>query len=61
MSAIPADLRLPNPWRVALPAIGAVLALILLLHRDTAATMVSIWLRSETFAHAILVLSLIHI
>lgn len=55
MSAIPADLRLPNPWRVALPAIGAVLALILLLHRDTAATMVSIWLRSETFAHAILV------
>lgn len=55
MSAIPADLRLPTPWRAALPAVLALLALILLLHRETASAMVSIWLRSDTFAHAILV------
>ena len=55
MSAIPAELRIANPWRIALPALGALLLAIGLLYRDTAASMVGIWYRSETFAHCFLV------
>jgi exosortase A len=55
MSAIPADLPRASPWRQALPAMLGLLAAILLLYRDTATTMVGIWYRSETFAHAFLV------
>lgn len=51
MSAIPADLRLTSPWRSALPALLALLALIVLLYRDTLMAMVDVWNRSETFAH----------
>lgn len=36
-------------------ALAAVLLLILISYRDTAATMVGIWMRSETFAHAFVV------
>lgn len=42
-------------WRVALPALVLVLACILLLYRDTAIAMVTIWYRSETFTHAFVV------
>jgi exosortase A len=56
MSAIPADLRTTSPWRTALPAVLALVAAILLLYRETAITMVGVWYRSETFAHAFLVL-----
>lgn len=58
MSAIPADLRTTSPWRIALPALGALLLAIALLYRDTATTMVGIWYRSEAFAHCFLVLPL---
>jgi exosortase A len=56
MSAIPVDLRLTSPWRTALPAFALLEIAVLLLYRDTAATMVGIWWRSETFQHAFLVL-----
>ncbi|MDE2082406.1 MAG: exosortase A [Burkholderiales bacterium] len=57
MSAIPATpLKAASPWRMALPLFVLLEAAILLLYRDTAETMVGIWWRSETFAHAFLVL-----
>jgi exosortase A len=56
MTAIPADLRTTSPWRTALPALLALLAAILLLYRETVVTMVGVWYRSDTFAHAFLVL-----
>ena len=56
MSAIPADQRVASPWRTALPVFLLLEAAILLLYRDTAEVMVGIWWRSETFAHAFLVL-----
>jgi exosortase A len=55
MSAVPADLRIASPWRTALPAIAVVLLALIAMYRDTAAAMVDIWSRSETFAHAWLV------
>ena len=55
MSAVPADLRFASPWRNALPALLLLVAVILLAYRTTATTMVGIWWRSETFAHALLV------
>ena len=42
-------------WRVALPSLVFVLACILVLYRDTAIAMVTIWYRSETFTHAFVV------
>lgn len=56
MSAIPADQRIASPWRTALPLLLLLEAAILFLYRDTAEVMVGIWWRSETFAHAFLVL-----
>jgi len=57
MSAIPADLEIAgSPWRRALPALLILIAVILGLYWRTAAGMVEIWWRSETFAHAFLVL-----
>ena len=47
--------RLSSSWRTALPPLLMLLALILLLYRDTFAAMAEIWTRSETFAHAWLV------
>ena len=44
-----------SAWRNALPALALVIALVLFLYRDTAIAMVSIWSRSDTFAHAFLV------
>jgi exosortase A len=45
----------PPHWRVALPAMVAVLLAILVLYWDTFFAMASIWNRSDTFAHAWLV------
>ena len=48
----------PEPaagWRLAGPALMALLLLQLLLYRDTYAAMAGIWSRSDTFAHAFLV------
>lgn len=42
------------PWQRLLPAV-AVIVLLLLVFRETGAAMVSVWSRSETFAHAFLV------
>ncbi len=42
-------------WQHALGATLALLAWVLLLYRESAASMLSIWLRSDTFAHGILV------
>ena len=42
-------------WRAALPAFLLAVVLILVLYRDTAIAMVTIWYRSETFAHAFVV------
>jgi exosortase A len=55
MSAVPANLHVTSPWRQALPAWLALTAIILLLYRDTGMAMVTIWSRSDTFAHAFLV------
>ncbi|MDP1532832.1 MAG: archaeosortase/exosortase family protein, partial [Rubrivivax sp.] len=55
MSAVPAALPLHSPWRLALPAMLALLAAIVLLYRETALAMVDTWGRSDTFAHAYLV------
>jgi exosortase A len=55
MSAVPIELASTRPWRLALPAVLALVAAILLLYRDTALAMVEIWSRSDTFAHAFLV------
>ena len=56
MSAIPLNLQAPSPWKRALPAMVALLLAIGLAFHDTVAVMVGIWNRSETFAHAFLVL-----
>jgi len=42
------------PWQRLLPAV-AVIALLLLVFRETGTAMVSVWSRSDTFAHAFLV------
>lgn len=42
-------------WRLAAPVLAAVWLALGLLYADTVATMVGIWYRSETFAHAFLV------
>jgi exosortase A len=49
----------PLPWRRALPALVLVLAAILAIYYDTAKAMVSIWARSDTFAHAFLVVPIV--
>jgi len=61
-TAVPASstLRLGLPargsaWGVALPALVLAIAALVLLYWSTAAGMVGIWMRSETFMHAFLV------
>jgi exosortase A len=58
MSAVisPAPASLSSPWRASGLALAVVLLLLGLLYADTVTTMVGIWSRSETFAHAWLVL-----
>src|SRR5690606_10576925 len=46
----------PHPgWRFALPAVGLAIAAILAIYWSTAASMLEIWARSETFAHGYLI------
>lgn len=46
---------LPAAWRQPLALLALVLAALVLLYRDTWAGMAGIWMRSETFTHALLV------
>jgi exosortase A len=55
MNAVSMSTSQVSPWRHALPTLLLLIAAILLLYRETAAAMLDIWLRSDTFAHAILV------
>ncbi len=49
----------PLAWRRALPALLLVLTAVLVAYRDTVAAMIAIWSRSDTFAHAYLVLPIV--
>lgn len=56
MSAILTDLPTPvAAWRRPAITLGLLLVAVVLLYRETALTMVGIWARSDTFAHAFLV------
>ncbi len=52
MSAIVLPAAPSSLWRRALSALALLLLAVLLLYRDTAASMVAIWSNSESFAHA---------
>ncbi|MBY0469490.1 MAG: exosortase A [Burkholderiaceae bacterium] len=54
MSAV-VGARAVSPWSQRLVVLVVFVVATLLLYRDTAAAMVEIWLRSETFAHCLLV------
>ncbi len=45
-------LNMPKPWRLPLLVLVLAWALLALLYHGTIGAMVSIWNRSETFAHA---------
>lgn len=47
---------LPSQWRAPLAVFALVVVLLLVLYRDTAIGMVSIWERSDTYAHGFMVL-----
>ena len=51
----PTSLAVHPGWRVALPTVVLTLAVILVLFRDTALGMLSIWERSDTYAHGFIV------
>lgn len=53
--AVPAKARWPAQWRVALPLLAASIVAILAIYWSTAASIVAIWERSETFAHGYLI------
>ena len=56
MSAVPADIARPaSRWQISLVALAALIAAVLLLYRETAVLLVSVWENSGTFAHAFLV------
>ena len=55
MSAVLIPTQSVSPWRPALLALGGVWLVLGLLYADTLVSMVGIWQRSETFAHAFLV------
>jgi len=50
------SIHLPLRWRNALPALLLLMIGVLVVYRDTAAAMVAIWYRSETFTHGFVVL-----
>ncbi len=54
MSAV-VGARAVSPWSQRLVVLAVFVVATLLLYRDTAVAMVEIWLRSETFAHCLLV------
>ena len=51
----PTRLNSHRGWKVALPAVIVSLLLILAMYRETAWAMASIWWRSETYAHGLIV------
>ena len=53
------NIRAGVDWRSALLAVAALHLLILFLYWDTAAAMVTIWYRSETFTHGFVVLPIV--
>lgn len=53
ITAEPANLR--GPWRQALSILFVLLAWVFFLYRDTATSIVTIWMRSETFTHGFMV------
>lgn len=55
VSTMPPSAAATQAWRLALPTLVFVLGLILVLYRDTAIAMVTIWYRSGTFTHAFVV------
>ncbi|HTS23442.1 MAG TPA: exosortase A [Casimicrobiaceae bacterium] len=56
--AAPARWEAPG-WRFALPLVVALIVAVLLVHWPTVASIVSIWWRSETFAHGFLVVPIV--
>ena len=52
---IPSSPASAAAWRVALPALALAFLLILVLFRETAMAMASIWVRSDTYAHGLIV------
>jgi exosortase A len=46
-------------WRFAFPLVSALILAVLLIHRDTVESIVSIWWRSETFAHGFLIVPIV--
>lgn len=59
MSVIPATAASQrSPWPAALATLAGLLGLILIVYRQTAAGMVTIWSTSDTFAHGFLVVPL---
>ena len=44
-----------QPWRAPMAAAGLLLAWVLFLYRDTAMAMFTIWMRSETFTHCLVI------
>ena len=55
MSSIPIFRAQASPWPPVLAGMAVLLVALALIYRDTGIAMVSIWIRSETFAHAFLV------
>ena len=55
MSSIPLFRAQASPWPPVLAGMAVLLVALALIYRDTGIAMVSIWVRSETFAHAFLV------
>jgi hypothetical protein len=52
---IPSSPASAAAWRVALPALALAFLLVLVLFRETAMAMASIWVRSDTYAHGLIV------
>ena len=55
----PALAPVSRAWRSAVPALLLVILLVLVLYRETALAMVTIWYRSETFTHGFVVLPIV--
>ena len=53
------DERPAAGWRFAFPLVSALIVAVLVIHRDTVESIVSIWWRSETFAHGFLIVPIV--
>jgi exosortase A len=54
-AVLPLPMAAPTPWRHALAALALLLLAIVALYFGTFSAMAGIWMRSDTFAHAVLV------